>query len=276
MRTTTVSSCHNIIVKNSISCTSFDLCCSFLEREADAPQETTLPPRCAAVSCFLQPVCESGEILDTPEGECCPRCVPDCSLLQCDIPVCPFGQVARTLKGDCCPSCALNCIAVLCGLPICQPGEFRGTPEGQCCPRCLPDCSAVQCPVFKCKPGQILVTPQGECCPKCMRDCSAILCFRPECGEGEELYTPEGECCPLCRPIECEIEGQVFSECASCPRTCENPLVICSTVCRRGCECPSRQVLDTANRRCVPMEKCPQNGKQLVWTLYTHCQWERF
>ena len=95
-------------------------------------------------------------------------------------------------------------------------------------------------------------------------DCAAVSCLLPTCAEGEISEVPEGECCPICVPdtSECKIRGQVFSNCASpCPRTCESPHPICIALCVKGCKCPTGQVVDTINKRCVRPEKCPPRGE---------------
>ena len=62
--------------------------------------------------------------------------------------------------------------------------------------------------------------------------------------------------------VQCEIEGQVFSDCASpCPTTCDSdPNQICSTLCVQGCTCPPGQVIDTVNNICVTVDMCPPTG----------------
>ena len=195
----------------------------------------TVAPDCSTVSCLL-PVCKEGEVLVVPEGECCPQCVPDCS-------------------------------AISCLLPVCEKGEKLVVPEGECCPKCVPDtpdCSAVLCLRPVCEEGQKLIVPDGECCPKCVPDnpdCSAVFCLQPVCEGGEELVVPDGECCPRCQPV-CTVKGQTFSSCASrCPRICNSPPVFCPAVCVEGCTCPSGQLIDTINNRCVSEDKCPSRGK---------------
>ena len=165
----------------------------------------------------------------------------------------------------------VDCATVLCALVECKPGETSMIPKGQCCPICVPvdtgpDCAAVSCLLPVCEEDEQLVVPEGECCPQCQPiggpDCSAVLCLLPDCEEGEEAVVPEGECCPQCQPIVCEIEGATPSDCASlCPATCDNsgPLV-CPTVCVKGCVCPSGEVIDTVNKKCVPRNECPPIG----------------
>lgn len=163
-----------------------------------------------------------------------------------------------------CISTAINCATVLCALPVCSVGEKIKVPEGQCCPQCVPstpDCSAVTCLKPVCEEDKELVVPEGQCCPRCVPrtpNCSAVICLQPVCRAGEKLVIPEGECCPQCQPIECEIEGQEFSTCASlCPATCNSPIRFCPLVCVFGCKCPSGQLIDTVNKRCVPADECP-------------------
>ena len=90
--------------------------------------------------------------------------------------------------------------------------------------------------------------------------CAAVSCVVPVCPAGQVAKVPEGESCAVC---VCEIEGQTFSQCASdCPRSCDSPPgIVCGPTCRVGCKCPPNQVIDTVNKRCVPLEECPAECK---------------
>lgn len=204
-----------------------------------------------------------------PEGECCPRCVLGCSAVSCLRPVCRENEKLVVPEGECCPQCVPStpdCSAVSCLKPDCEEDKVLVVPEGQCCPRCVPRflyCSAVSCSRPVCEENEGLIVPKGECCPQCV-NCSAVNCQQPVCHVGEELVVSEGECCPRCERIQCEIEGQVPSTCASlCPRRCNSPIRLCPTVCVFGCKCPSGQLIDSINRKCVPPEECP-GGKCLI------------
>ena len=62
----------------------------------------------------------------------------------------------------------------------------------------------------------------------------------------------------LCEIKDCSIEGQVYQEgTTDCPRTCDNPYLLCSGTGHDGCTCPSGQVIDEKNRRCVDPTNCP-------------------
>ena len=90
--------------------------------------------------------------------------------------------------------------------------------------------------------------------------CAAVSCVVPVCPAGQVAKVPEGESCAVC---VCEIERQTFSQCASdCPRSCDSPPgIVCGPTCRVGCKCPPNQVIDTVNKRCVPLEECPAECK---------------
>ena len=187
----------------------------------------------------------------------------DCETRIC--PSCGEGEEELFEFGKCCPECVpAGCSEMECPLPKCLAGQTLVRQEGECCPTCTRDCKLVACPVVLCEEGSTPVVPPGQCCPRCMPDvldCSAVLCLQPVCEEGERSVVPEGQCCPQCQPV-CTVEGQIFSDCASrCPRTCNsNPDILCPTVCVSGCTCPSGQVIDTANNRCVPQDECPSNS----------------
>ena len=55
----------------------------------------------------------------------------------------------------------------------------------------------------------------------------------------------------------CPIAGQEFQQCRTCPATCDNPNLICTLQCQPGCGCPSGELIDEENNRCVKSEKCP-------------------
>ncbi len=164
-----------------------------------------IKPDCSAVSC---PLCQDGEVPETPPGECCPVCTrPDCAAVLClAVEECE-GKIV-TLPGECCPKCLpiLDCSTVFCALPPCKEGGVIETPPGQCCPVCIrPDCSAVLCLALTeedCEEGETLVTPPGECCARCQPklklDCSTVLCAKRLCREGQSSQVPEGQCCPVC------------------------------------------------------------------------------
>ena len=54
----------------------------------------------------------------------------------------------------------------------------------------------------------------------------------------------------------------MFKECVDCPHnpaTCKGHILgnTCTLQCLSGCECPTGQVLDVQNKRCVFLEQCP-------------------
>ena len=87
---------------------------------------------------------------------------------------------------------------------------------------------------------------------------------------------------PIPRSATGLIPGQVFKECVDCPHnpaTCNGHIFgnICTLECLSGCECPTGQVLDVKNRRCVFLKQCP-----LPWSVgpcikvpnhFFHCQY---
>ena len=56
--------------------------------------------------------------------------------------------------------------------------------------------------------------------------------------------------------IDCTIEGQVYQQSRTCPRTCSNPNVYCNGNVT-GCGCPQGQLIDEDINRCVHPNDCP-------------------
>ncbi|XP_019849765.1 PREDICTED: papilin-like [Amphimedon queenslandica] len=104
-------------------------------------------------------------------------------------------------------------------------------PEIACAAVCIPGCG--------CPDGKLIDEKNNICVDR--EDCSI-----------EGGGTAVGHSCP--------IAGQVFQRCRSCPATCSNPNRICTLECRPGCGCPPGHVIDEANKRCVPLDKCPTSS----------------
>jgi len=62
------------------------------------------------------------------------------------------------------------------------------------------------------------------------------------------LFFPSGSC---------PIQGQVYQRCRTCPATCSKPDLVCTLQCVRGCGCPTGQLIDTINKKCVKPKQCP-------------------
>ena len=56
--------------------------------------------------------------------------------------------------------------------------------------------------------------------------------------------------------IDCTIDGQVYQQSRTCPRTCSNPDVYCDGNVP-GCGCPQGQLIDEDINRCVYPNDCP-------------------
>ena len=154
-------------------------------------------PDCSHISC-LRPVCEEGEELFVPPGQCCPLCItsegaPDCSAIFCPAQACEEGEKAIIPPGQCCPVCvpkgAPDCSAIFCLAQACEEGEKAVIPPGQCCPECVPDkppvdCSTILCLLPVCEEGEMLIDIPGQCCPQCV-SAAPICSLKPESGPCE-------------------------------------------------------------------------------------------
>ena len=130
--------------------------------------------------------------------------IPKCALVNCARPLCANGAQPITPEGECCPIClpGQDCTIVLCSSPNCGPFDTIVTPPGECCPQCQINCALVPpCEVPLCPPNKKPVVPEGQCCPVCQLDCSNALCIPPNCRKFETLVTPEGECCSQCKSL---------------------------------------------------------------------------
>lgn len=65
--------------------------------------------------------------------------------------------------------------------------------------------------------------------------------------------------------LDCSVEGMMFNECMTCPRTCSevasNSILSCSEYCKAGCQCTNGKVFDELTSSCVDSRNC--RGKQL-------------
>uniref|UniRef100_A0A0G4HD85 Antistasin-like domain-containing protein n=1 Tax=Chromera velia CCMP2878 TaxID=1169474 RepID=A0A0G4HD85_9ALVE len=143
-------------------------------------EEPPSSPDCAAVTCLSPTTCAAGERLETPEGECCPRCVQDCGLARCLMVECAEGELKETPKGECCPRCKMAIMAVV-------PSE--------------PEISTMSVPA----PAPSSVEMGGMVEEDVASvDCALVSCERPSCPQGVVAVVPEGQCCPVC-PSEAPI-----------------------------------------------------------------------
>ena len=56
--------------------------------------------------------------------------------------------------------------------------------------------------------------------------------------------------------VDCSIDGQVYQQSRTCPKTCSNPDVFCDGNVP-GCGCPPGQIIDEDRNRCVHPINCP-------------------
>ena len=105
------------------------------------------------------------------------------------------------------------------------------------------------------------VYPEQCPCPSCIpvpSNCSNVItptggrCNCPFCGG---IHTYLVKC--IIDSIDCPIEGQEYQQHVSCPKTCDNPHLLCTTEDLPGCGCPNNQVIDETNNRCVHIDNCP-------------------
>ena len=65
---------------------------------------------------------------------------------------------------------------------------------------------------------------------------------------------------------DCPIAGQEYNEVkANCPKTCSNPHLLCAGEGRPGCSCPTGQVIDEMNNRCVHPNDCPSKSIVMLY-----------
>ena len=91
-------------------------------------------------------------------------------------------------------------------------------------------------------------------------DTGLVACTKIACGPGNAVALINVSLLPLFPPLECPIEGQVFTTCGTaCPPTCSQPgPVLCTDQCVEGCQCPPGTVLDEKNKKCVMPDQCGQ------------------
>eukprot|EP00731_Ephydatia_muelleri_P026230 Em0018g330a len=121
------------------------------------------------------------------------------------------------------------CVNTASGKPL----STVAAPRGQ-----LPNCAVCTVSGKKYYPGQSF--PASDGCNTCFCSNNGLAaCTKKAC-------------------VACPVTGQVFTECGSaCSSTCDKPVSFCVLSCVAKCQCPSGQVVDTKNNKCVEQVDCP-------------------
>ena len=234
--------------------------------------------RCECVSdCLAEecaPCADSETSVDVP-GECCARCVPECSATDdCDAEsVCSDGICIQNCEAVDCAPCPegfitdLDPTACCSCTPACGPDSPFVCTEDQVCFEGLcierPDeCQEVACEA--CEPGTQPVD-NGGCCPDCEPlECPDIPC--EPCAPGERAIE-EGGCCPTCVPADCTCPSVYRPVCD------ENGNVYGN---RCEAECVGVTEVERCEEECTCTEEydpvCGRNGQTYPNPCFAECQ----
>ncbi|KAJ7327207.1 hypothetical protein JRQ81_016966, partial [Phrynocephalus forsythii] len=151
--------------------------------------------------------CETGEVLTTSQGACCPQCVGSGETCSFDG---QMFQDAEEWHPNHCAKCVcrngtVECFAAFCEPLLCNEDENTFVPAGKCCPECVPKSCSVSRRSYE----------HGE---QWMQDaCTTCLCER---GEAKCL---RHTCSPLtCQKEENKVQrpGKCCEECVSSKQSC--------------------------------------------------------
>ncbi|XP_038647741.1 extracellular matrix protein FRAS1 [Scyliorhinus canicula] len=206
--------------------------------------------------------CGRGEIMYTPDGECCPKCVKTGESCLFD------GRMYRdgedwNLAG--CSKCVCNNGEVQCYVAECQPVDCKKDEDvvmqvGNCCPECLPkSCTWAG---KKHKHGDQWKKDE---CTSCICDhgdirCHIQTCRSLTCEKGLNKVRRSGHCCEECVSGKgnCLYEGVIryheemwnVTDCEFC--MCERGQVICQTAECARVECSWGEELLHLPGKCCP------------------------
>ncbi|KAM7021681.1 LOW QUALITY PROTEIN: extracellular matrix organizing protein FRAS1 [Passerculus sandwichensis] len=160
----------------------------------DHGKVTCSPRTCPALTCA------QGELQDTAQGSCCPRCVGPGEPCSFDGHVFQDGE--GWSLGRCsrcvCRDGAAQCSTASCQPLLCSQEEVMVLPPGKCCPECVPKPCSVSGRTFQ--HGEQW---QENACITCVCQRGEVRCLRETCGsvtceEGQSKVQRPGKCCEEC------------------------------------------------------------------------------
>ncbi|XP_053831515.1 extracellular matrix organizing protein FRAS1 [Vidua macroura] len=155
---------------------------------------TCSPRTCPALTCG------QGELQDTAQGSCCPRCVGRGE--PCSFDGHTFQDGEGWSLGRCsrcvCRDGATQCSTASCQPLLCSQEEVMVLPPGKCCPECVPKPCSVSGRTFQ--HGEQW---QKNACTTCACQRGEVRCLRETCGsvtceEGQSKVQRPGKCCEEC------------------------------------------------------------------------------
>jgi len=160
-----------------------------------------------------------------------------CALRYCRVGCqCPGGTVWSSVYKKCVE--ATDCPAVKCKDPGMVWNKCAGCKKT--CENPNPSCFSAQLRVFMALPKPAMCEPRCECRQGTVWSNTYRKCVI------------QSDC-----PNKCvHMPGTVWNECASCERTCENPVQMCFRGCRRRCACPPGQIWSAKKWRCLTIAEC--------------------
>ncbi|NXD29010.1 FRAS1 protein, partial [Spelaeornis formosus] len=251
-------------------------------------QVTCSPRTCPALTCG------PGELQDTAQGSCCPKCLgrgEPCSFdghVFRDGESWSLGRCSRCV----CRNGAAQCSTASCQPLLCSQEEVMVLSPGKCCPECVPEPCSVSGRTFQ----------HGEqwkknACTTCVCQRGEVKCLRETCGsvtceKAQDKVQRPGKCCEECVSSQgscwhggtARYHGEMWNStrCDFC--MCQEGQVTCQRAecaqvqCAKGEElihfegkcCP--ECISIQHSRCVYKEHTKANGESWAEGPCRECQ----
>ncbi|XP_016153247.1 PREDICTED: extracellular matrix protein FRAS1 [Ficedula albicollis] len=232
---------------------------------------TCSPRTCPALTCG------PGELQDTAQGSCCPKCVGPGEPCSFDGHVFQDGE--GWSLGRCsrcvCRDGAAQCSTASCQPLLCSQEEVMVLSPGKCCPECVPKPCSVLGRTFqhgeqwKKNACTACVCQRGEV--RCVRE----TCGSVTCGQGEKKVQRPGKCCEECVSSKgscldggtIRYHGEMWNSthCDFC--VCQEGQVTCQAAECAKVECAKGEELIHLEGKCCP--ECISNHSYCVYKEHT-------
>ena len=206
----------------------------------------------------------TGQVLDVKNRRC--LFLVQCPLMHADQPPVPCKLINSHLYTLSMQHACLILTHAACPIPgqVFKPQGVNCPGNPATCENPFPACPLPIKPGCECPTGQVIDEENNRCV--FLKQCLPIPVHADQppvpCKLiNSHLYTLSMQhACLILTHAACPIPGQVFKpqgvNCPGNPATCENPFPACPLPIKPGCECPTGQVIDEENNRCVFLKQC--------------------